>query len=106
MAGQLESALGLCLTAGMDSLPTPDDILAAAERIAPYAVRTPLVEHPELGERAGGRVFLKLEIFQRTGSFKFRGACNRILLIPEADRGKGAQRIPESPQLKTGWRAA
>ncbi|HEX3674791.1 MAG TPA: threonine/serine dehydratase [Rhizomicrobium sp.] len=73
----------------MDSLPTPDDILAAAKRIAPYAVRTPLIEHPELGARAGGRVFLKLEMFQRTGSFKFRGACNRILLIPEADRARG-----------------
>ena len=79
----------MCLTAGMDSLPTFSDVEAAAARIAPYAVRTPLVEHPELGERAGGRVFLKLEMFQRTGSFKFRGACNRILLIPEADRAKG-----------------
>jgi threonine dehydratase len=70
-------------------IPTHDDILAAAKRIAPFAVRTPFVEHPELGARVGGRVFLKLEPFQRTGSFKFRGACNRILQIPEADRAKG-----------------
>ncbi len=48
-----------------------------------------MLEHCELGERVGGRVFLKLEIFQRTGSFKFRGACNRILRIPEEDRAKG-----------------
>ena len=75
----------------MDTLriPTPDDIAAAAKRIAPWAVLTPFVEHPELGDRVGGRVFLKLEPFQRTGSFKFRGACNRILQIPEADKGKG-----------------
>jgi threonine dehydratase len=65
------------------------DVLAAKKRIAPYAVRTPLLESPILGERIGGRVFLKLELMQRTGSFKFRGALNRILLIPESDRAKG-----------------
>ena len=65
------------------------DVLAAKKRIAPYAVRTPLVESPILGDRTGGRVFLKLELMQRTGSFKFRGALNRILLIPEPDRAKG-----------------
>jgi threonine dehydratase len=70
-------------------LPTAADIAAAALRIAPWAVRTPFVEHPELGARLGGRAFLKLEMFQRTGSFKFRGACNRILRIPEAERARG-----------------
>jgi len=65
------------------------DVLAAQKRIAPHAVRTPLVESPILGERIGGRVFLKLELMQRTGSFKFRGALNRILLIPERERAKG-----------------
>ncbi|MGH6872176.1 MAG: threonine ammonia-lyase [Rhizomicrobium sp.] len=70
-------------------LPTPADIESAAARIAPWAVRTPFVEHPELGARVGGRVFLKLEMFQRTGSFKFRGASNRILLIPEDQRRRG-----------------
>lgn len=65
------------------------DVQAAAKRIAPYAVRTPLVESPILSVLTGGRVFLKLESLQRTGSFKFRGACNRILMIPEAERVKG-----------------
>ncbi|MBN9546854.1 MAG: threonine/serine dehydratase [Alphaproteobacteria bacterium] len=65
------------------------DVQAAAKRIAPYAVRTPLVESPILSALTGGRVFLKLESLQRTGSFKFRGACNRILMIPEAERAKG-----------------
>jgi len=65
------------------------DVLAAQKRIAPYAIRTPLVESPILGTRIGGRVFLKLELMQRTGSFKFRGALNRILLIPERERAMG-----------------
>jgi threonine dehydratase len=70
-------------------LPEFSDVEAAAGRIAPWAVVTPLLESPALNERAGTRVFLKPEMFQRTGSFKFRGACNRILLIPEAERMKG-----------------
>ena len=72
-----------------DVLPQFADVEAAAKRIAPYAVMTPLLESPALNERAGTRVLLKPEMFQRTGSFKFRGACNRILLIPEAERAKG-----------------
>jgi threonine dehydratase len=58
--------------------PTIDDIHAAAERLKGRAVRTPLLESPVLNERLGGRVFLKAETLQRTGSFKFRGAYNRI----------------------------
>ncbi|HWC62635.1 MAG TPA: threonine/serine dehydratase [Rhizomicrobium sp.] len=64
-------------------------VLAAKKRIGPHAVRTPLVESKILGERIGGRVFLKLEFLQRTGSFKFRGALNRISLIPEDERKAG-----------------
>jgi threonine dehydratase len=70
-------------------LPTFADIEAAAARIAPYAVKTPLMESAALGVRTGGRVFVKPEVLQRTGSFKFRGALNRILLIPEAERKGG-----------------
>ena len=64
-------------------------VLAAKKRIAPFAIRTPLVESKILGERINGRVFLKLEFLQRTGSFKFRGALNRISLIPENERSAG-----------------
>lgn len=70
-------------------LPVYADIEAAAARIAPWAVQTPVIENAELNERAGERVLLKLETLQRTGSFKFRGALNRILLIPEKARAKG-----------------
>jgi threonine dehydratase len=69
--------------------PSFADIQAAALRIAPYAVRTPLVESWALNALTGGRVFLKLEILQRTGSFKFRGACNRLAMIPQSARDKG-----------------
>ena len=70
-------------------LPTFADIEDAAAALAPYAPETPLVEHVDLNERVGARVFLKLETFQRTGSFKFRGAFNRIRQIAPEDRAKG-----------------
>ena len=69
--------------------PTFADIQMAAARIAPYAIRTPLVESWILNARTGGRIFLKLETLQRTGSFKFRGACNRLAMIPQAQRANG-----------------
>jgi len=70
-------------------IPSFADVQAAALRIAPHAVRTPLVESWQLNALTGGRVFLKLEILQRTGSFKFRGACNRLAMIPQSARPKG-----------------
>ena len=70
-------------------IPTFADIQAAAARIAPHAIRTPLVESAALNGLTGGRVFLKLETLQRTGSFKFRGACNRLAMIPQDQRGNG-----------------
>ena len=70
-------------------VPTFEDVKAAAVRIAPHAVRTPLVEAPALNAATGGRIFLKLENLQRTGSFKFRGACNRLAMIPQSAREKG-----------------
>jgi len=60
------------------------DVVGAAQRLRPYAVRTPLLESPALNELLGARVLIKNEALQRTGSFKFRGACNRALgLTPE-----------------------
>jgi len=73
----------------MVDVPLFADVKEAAGRIAPYAVRTPMVESPILGAMRGGRVFLKLESLQRTGSFKFRGAANRILMIPKDQRAAG-----------------
>jgi len=72
-----------------DALPTFADIEDAAKRLAGNAVVTPLIEQPALNERIGGRVLLKAETLQRTGSFKFRGAFNRLSQIPEPDRPAG-----------------
>jgi threonine dehydratase len=65
------------------------DIDAAARVLAPFAVRTPLLSSAALDERAGTRVFLKPELLQRTGSFKFRGAFNKLSSIPLNARGAG-----------------
>src|SRR6185437_5324662 len=70
-------------------LPTFADVDAAAERIRGVAVRTPLINNPVLDERLGARVFLKAEILQRTGSFKFRGAYNKISGIAPERRAAG-----------------
>ena len=70
-------------------LPTAGDIEAAAKRLYGVAVRTPLINAPVLDDLLGARVFLKAETLQRTGSFKFRGAFNKISLIPQARRSAG-----------------
>jgi threonine dehydratase len=68
---------------------TPSDIDAAARVVAPFTVRTPLLSFPVLDERVGTKVFLKPEMLQRTGSFKFRGAFNRLSAIPQDRHGGG-----------------
>jgi threonine dehydratase len=73
----------------MPHLPTAADVADAARAIAGVARRTPLLSSPELDEIASARVFLKPETLQRTGSFKLRGAYNRLSRIPAADRPKG-----------------
>src|SRR6202163_3204508 len=70
------------------ALPTSADVDAAAERLDGIALRTPLISSPVLDALTGGRVFLKAETLQRTGSFKFRGAYNKLSsLAPEMRRG-------------------
>ncbi len=72
-----------------NALPTYDDVTSAAERLAGVAVRTPLLSSARLDALTGGRILLKPEPLQRTGSFKFRGAYNRISRIPEDQRAGG-----------------
>ena len=69
--------------------PTIDDIRDAADRLREVAVRTPLLESPLVNERVGGRLLLKAEPLQRTGSFKFRGAYNRISRLSPDQRRRG-----------------
>ncbi len=70
-------------------LPTPDDVAAAATRIAAHVVRTPLLRSPALDAAIGGTVLLKPEPLQRTGSFKLRGATNAIRQLDAAARARG-----------------
>ena len=66
-----------------------DEIRQAAERITPWAHRTPVMTSKALDARAGASVFLKCENFQRVGAFKFRGAMNAVLQLSEAERRGG-----------------
>jgi threonine dehydratase len=72
-----------------ETLPTAADIETSAARIADRAVITPLLEFPALNERVGGRIFVKPEQLQRTGSFKFRGAYNKLKRLAEAGGAGG-----------------
>lgn len=65
------------------------DVLSAAEQLKGVAVRTPLLEFDTLNERAGRRVLVKFEGAQHTGSFKFRGAYNRLSRLDDAQRQAG-----------------
>lgn len=65
------------------------DIYRARHRIAPVVRRTPLVPSPALTERVGASVALKLENLQETGSFKLRGATNKLLGLSPEERERG-----------------
>lgn len=69
--------------------PQFEDIQAAAGRLAGNIVSTPVLECEALNARIGRRVLVKMESLQQTGSFKIRGALNRLSLIPEDRRGRG-----------------
>jgi threonine dehydratase len=71
------------------SLPTVADVDEAARRLAGVALHTPLLSSAALDAMTGGRVFLKAETLQHTGSFKFRGAYNKLAAIPPERRASG-----------------
>ena len=68
---------------------TPEDIDAAAGRIAGHVLRTPLVPAPRLSALTGATVMVKHENMQATASFKERGAVNKLLMLSEAERARG-----------------
>ena len=74
-----EAALAVCFA----------DVKAAARRIAGKAVRTPLLASPALDQATGGKILIKPECLQLTGSFKFRGAYNRLSLLDAEERRRG-----------------
>jgi threonine dehydratase/serine racemase len=71
------------------SAPTLQAVQDAAARIAPHIHRTPLLTCATLDRAAGRKVFLKCENLQKVGAFKFRGACNAVFTLPEADASRG-----------------
>jgi threonine dehydratase len=65
------------------------DIQRAAARIAPYARRTPVLTSERLDDLTGAALSFKCENLQRAGAFKFRGACNAVMSLPEASAAAG-----------------
>jgi threonine dehydratase len=92
----------------LKDLPTIDDVEDAARQINGITIHTPLLRNEVLDQIVGAPVWIKPETLQRTGSFKMRGAWNRISRIPESDRKRGvvafssgnhAQGVAESAKI-------
>lgn len=66
-----------------------DAIWRAATRIAPYAARTPVLRSRSLEAEIGAELHFKCENFQRIGAFKFRGACNAVFALADAEAARG-----------------
>lgn len=73
--------------------PTLDDIRAAAERIAPYVRRTPTLPLRPTYDTGRAELVVKLESLQHTGSFKPRGAFNKLLLLPQEELARGVAAV-------------
>ncbi|HEY6051221.1 MAG TPA: threonine/serine dehydratase [Thermoanaerobaculia bacterium] len=83
------------------------EIRAAAQRIAGKVHRTPILSSRQLGERIGTPLLFKCESFQKTGSFKPRGALNKVLSLPPAEREKGLVTVSAGNHAQAvAWAAA
>ncbi|MBJ9720668.1 threo-3-hydroxy-L-aspartate ammonia-lyase [Acinetobacter calcoaceticus] len=71
------------------TLPTYEDVAAAAERIKEFVNKTPVLTSRTVNNEFGAEVFFKCENFQRVGAFKFRGAMNALLQFSEAQKKAG-----------------
>jgi threonine dehydratase len=85
------------------------DILAAYERIAPRIHRTPVLTSQSIDRMAGARIFFKCDNFQKTGSFKIRGASNVILALSDAEAAHGVVTLSSGNHgaavaCAAGWR--
>ena len=72
-----------------EALPTIAEVRAAAERIRPYAHRTPVLTCASLDAMTGAALFFKCENFQRVGAFKFRGAANAVFSLSDEEARRG-----------------
>jgi threonine dehydratase len=73
----------------IDSLPDIEQIRAAAARIAPHARIPPVMRHAALDALSGAELYFKCEHLQRGGAFKFRGACNAVWALSDAQAAHG-----------------
>ena len=73
----------------MPQSPTLNDVRKARELIRPYTHHTPVLTSASLNQKMGGEIYFKCENFQKTGSFKIRGACNALLSLSEGERNRG-----------------
>src|SRR5690625_2853463 len=72
-----------------ERIPAPEDIRQAVQRISGYVKQTPIHTSRQVDEKTGFEVYFKCENFQRTGSFKFRGAFNAILSLSDEELERG-----------------
>src|SRR5436309_1825456 len=68
---------------------SPEAVSEAADRLRPWVHRTPVLTSRTWDRQCGGSIFFKCENLQKIGAFKFRGATNALLQLPEADRKAG-----------------
>jgi threonine dehydratase len=73
----------------MAHLPTPEDVLAAAARIAGVVHRTPVLTSRSIDAEVGAELFFKAEHLQRAGAFKFRGASHAVALLDDETAARG-----------------
>ncbi len=91
----------------MTPIPTPDHLNAARRRVSAAVHRTPILSSRTLSEIVGGTVLLKCENLQKTGSFKVRGALNRILELDDEARRRGVVTISAGNHAQAvAWAAA
>lgn len=73
----------------LPALPTFQDVLDAETRVCAVVRETPVLSHPQIDAMAGAQIFIKAECLQVTGSFKIRGAMNRLAQIPDSQKAAG-----------------
>src|SRR4030095_7292625 len=73
----------------MISIPDSDTLSKIADNIKPYIHRTSILTSSALNKLFGSSLYFKCENFQKTGSFKIRGAMNAVLSLPDSEKQKG-----------------
>lgn len=89
-----------------EEVPSAAGVRAAARRLQGATIRTPLLENEWLNERAGGRILMKAETLQHGGSFKFRGAMNRLAHLTPEERRRGVLAVSSGNHAQGVARAA